>query len=149
MAYTDLTITRDDIDGYEGVSLDRYDADTTLKLGDRDSFVLTKAKSELRADVLDMTGQYWRDGEYAGETELLDALYTADTQGLLKELLALKFLSLWFFQDASNEESLSYSKARSYHHKYVRYLSINIGRVTSYLSKPKSSPRYTFQSTYG
>lgn len=149
MPYSALTITRDDIDGYEGVTFDDYNSATTLKMGDRDSFVLDKAKKELKADILDNTGQFWRDGDYANETALLDALYDADSEGQLKDLLTLKFLSLWFFQDAQSEEALSYSKARSYHHKYVRYLSINLGRITSNLATPRSAPRYRFQSAYG
>lgn len=149
MAYSDLDITRDDIDGYEGVTFDSYSSSTFLGLGNRDDSVLSKAKKELRADILDNTGQFWRDGDYDTETDLLDAIYDADSEELLKELLCLKFLTLWFFQDAQSEGSLSYSKARSYHHKYTRYLGINIGRVTSNLSEPRSAPRFKFRSAYG
>lgn len=145
MAYSDLTITRNDIDGYEGVTFDSYDAGTTLGLGQRDSFVLDEAKKELKSDVLDKTSQYWRDGDYATETALLDAIYAADSDSLLKTLLTYKFLTLWFFQDAQNAESLSYSKAQTYHHKYVRYLDINVGRIISNLSTPRQAPRYKFQ----
>lgn len=149
MAYSDLTILRSDVDGYEGVTFDAYDSGSLIGLGLNDDFTLDKAQKELKADILDNTGQLWRDGDYDSETALLDAIYDADSEGLLKELLALKFLSLWFFQDAQSEESLAYSKARSYHHKYVRYLSINIGRITSNLATPRSAPRYKFQSGYG
>lgn len=149
MPYSALTISRNDIDGYEGITFDAYSGADTLSIGDTNDNTLDKAKKELKSDIIDRTGQYWRNGDYDTETALLDALFDTDDEGLLKELLALKFLSLWFFQDAQNDESLSYSKAKTYHHKYVRYLDINLGRILSDLSTPRTAPRYKMNHGYG
>jgi len=149
MSFANLTITRDDIDGYEGVTFASYSSSTALSLADNDDLVLGKAKKELRADILDYVGNLYRNGDFDSETDLLDTLDSVDDQDLLKELLTLKFLSVWFLQDAQSKETLSYDKFITYHQRYKQYLSINMGRITSKLDKPRSTPRFQLNHTYG
>lgn len=127
MPFSSLTLTRDDIDAFEGETfrdLNVVAAGSTVGISSRDTLVLDKAKSELQTDILEKLGGYVTDGTYASETALLDALYTVDDEDLLVNLLVYKFLELWFQQDATNADSMAFMKAGNYYRKYVNYLQI-------------------------
>lgn len=152
MAFSSLTLTRDDIDAFEGETfrdLNVTDESSTLGLSSRDTLVLSKAKSELQTDILEKLHTYISDETYANETALLDAIESADSEDLLKNVLAYKFFELWFQQDATNMEGMAFSKARTYYGKYVHYLQINLQRLAGSLSTPKSVPRFRMRSSYG
>jgi hypothetical protein len=152
MAFSSLTLTRSDINAFEGETfrdLNVTGVGTTLNLSLTDTLVLDKAKSELQTDILDSLQVYVSDGTYASETALLDALYDADDQDLLKNTLVYKFLELWFYQDATNEDSFAYQKAGHYYQKYSNYVKINIKRLSGGLATPKIVPRMRMRSSYG
>ena len=152
MPFSSLTLTRDDIDAFEGETfrdLNVVAAGSTVGISSRDTLVLDKAKSELQTDILEKLGGYVTDGTYASETALLDALYAVDDQNLLKNVLTYKFLELWFYQDATNEDSFAYQKTGHYYQKYSNYLAINLKRLSGSLSTPKIVPRMRMRSSYG
>jgi len=152
MAFSDLTLTRDDIDAFEGETfrdLNVTDESSTLGLSSRDTLVLSKAKSELQTDILEKLHTYIADETYATETALLDAIEAVDDESLLKNVLAYKFFELWFQQDATNVDSMAFAKARNYYSKYVHYLQINLQRLAGSLSTPKRVPRFRMRSSYG
>ena len=152
MAFSSLTLTRDDIDAFEGETfrdLNVTASGTTVGLSTRDTLVLDKAKSELQTDILEKLGTYVTDGSYASETALLDALHDADSESLLVNILTYKFLELWFQQDATNVDSMAYQKAGNYYRKYVHYLQINLQRLAGSLSTPRTFPRFRMRSSYG
>lgn len=137
MAWTDLTITRDDIDSFEGATFSQYNATTLLGIANNDSLALSASKSELEDDII----RTMDDSDYT-EDELLDAIEAADDRDLLKRMLTYKFLANWFFQDSAKEDSLSWNKAREYLGKYYRALNGGLSSVSSKLSKPRNPPRY-------
>lgn len=137
MAWTDLTITRDDIDSFEGATFSQYNAQTILGIASNDTLVLDSSKSELEDDII----RTMDDTDYT-EAELLDAIEAADDRNLLKRMLTYKFLANWFFQDSAKEDSLSWNKAREYLGKYYRALNGGLSSVSSKLSKPRNPPRY-------
>jgi len=152
MPYSSLTLTRDDIDAFEGETfrdLNVVASGSTLGISTRDTLVLDKAKSELQTDVLEKMNKYIVDGSYASETALLDALYDTDTEDLLVNVLVYKFLEIWFQQDATNTDSMAYEKARMYYRKYVHYLQINLQRLSGSLTVARTVPRYRMRSSYG
>lgn len=152
MAFSALTLTRDDIDAFEGETfrdLNVTTSGTTLGLSSRDTLVLDKAKLELQTDILERMQRYISDGTYADETSLLDAIYEKDDEDLLKNVLAYKFLELWFQQDATNRDSLAFAKATMYYRKYSHYVQINVRRLAGLLSTPREMPRYRMRSAYG
>lgn len=152
MAFSDLTLTRNDIDAFEGETfrdLNVTGAGTTLNISLKDTLVLNKAKDELKTDILERLHKYIADGTYASETALLDALYDADQESLLVNLLIYKFLELWFQQDAVSIQSMGYEKTRSYYAKYVHYLRINLQRLAGKLATPRAVPRFRMRSAYG
>jgi hypothetical protein len=79
---------------------------------------------------------------------LLDAIYEADSEELLVDLLSYKFLELWFSQDATHKESYSFQKAGKYYAMYNQYLTGNLRRLSGLLAKPKTTPRVRFMSLY-
>jgi hypothetical protein len=152
MAFSDLTLTRDDIDAFEGETfrdLNVTDESSTLGLSSRDTFVLDKAKSELQTDILEKLHTYIADETYATETALLDAIDGVDDESLLKNVLCYKFFELWFQQDATNREGMAYEKAKMYYRKYVHYLQTNLQRLAGSLATPKRVPRFRMRSSYG
>lgn len=152
MAFSDLTLTRSDIDAFEGETfrdLNVTGVGTTLNISLKDSLVLDRAKMELESDIIEKLQPYIADGTYASETALLDALYTADDQDLLKNLLAYKFFELWFQQDATHQDSMAFNKAGRYYHRYTNYLKINLQRLSGRLATPKHVPRLRMRSAYG
>lgn len=152
MPFSSLTLTRDNIDAFEGETfrdLNVVAAGSTVGISTRDTLVLDKAKGELQTDILEKLGGYVTDGTYASETALLDALYDVDTEELLIDLLTYKFFELWFQQDATNTDSMAYVKAGNYYRKYVNYLQINLQRLAGSLSTPRRVPRFRMRSSYG
>lgn len=150
MAFSDLTLTRDDIDALEGETFrDLNVANTTLGLSTNDDLVLARAKTELEVDILEMMNKYVEDGTYASETALLDALYDVDDQGLLVHTLSYKFLELWFQQDATNIDGMAFNKAGRYYHKYTNYVKTNVKRLAGRMAVPKHVPRLRMRSSYG
>lgn len=137
MAWSDLTITRDNIDSFEGATFKQYDANTDLGIADNDALVLDSSKIELEDDII----RTMDDTDYT-EAELLDAIESADDRNLLVRMLTYKFLANWFFQDSAKEDSLSYAKAREYLGKYYRALNGGLSSVSSKLSKPRNPPRF-------
>ena len=152
MAFSSLTLTRDDIDAFEGETfrdLNVTDESSTLGLSSRDALVLSKAKSELQTDILEKLHTYIADETYANETALLDAIEEVDDESLLKNVLCYKFFELWFQQDATSIDGMAFAKARNYYSKYVHYLQINLQRLAGSLSTPKRVPRFRMRSSYG
>lgn len=152
MAFSALTLTRDDIDAFEGETfrdLNVTASGTTLGLSERDTLVLDKAKLELQTDILERMQTHIADGTYPSETALLDAIYEKDDEELLKNVLCYKFLELWFQQDATNRDSLAFAKATMYYRKYSHYVQINVRRLAGLLATPKQMPRYRMRSTFG
>lgn len=151
MAWSDLTLTRSDIDAFEKQSfkdLNVTTGNTVLNIDEDDNLVLDKAKLELESDTVDRLKHLINDGTYANDTALLDAIEAVDTRELLKTVLTYKFLELWFYQDATHNESKAMSNASNYYRKYVDYLAINLQRLSGNLASPKSVGRYQFRSTY-
>jgi len=152
MAFSSLTLTRDDIDAFEGETfrdLNVTDESSTLGLSSRDTLIIDRAKSELQTDILEKLHTYIADETYASETALLDALETVDDEDLLQNLLTYKFFELWFQQDATNMEGMAFAKFRFYYNKYVHYLQINLQRLAGSLDTPKRVPRFRMRSSYG
>lgn len=151
MAFSDLTLTRDDIDALEELTfrdINVTTGTTTLNLSEKDNLILDKANKLLKTDILDQLREYINDDTYSTETALLDAIYAIDTEDLLVDLLSYKFLELWFAQDATHRDSYSYEKARKYYAMYNQYLTANLRRLSGLLSTPKTTPRVRFMSLY-
>ena len=152
MAWSDLTITRDNINAFEKQtfeSLNVTSGNTELNIDEDDNLFIDKAKQQLEADVVDKMRDLINDSTYASETALLDAIQAVDTRGLLTDLLTYKFLEMWFKQDATHVDSKSYQDAVTYYKRYVHYLGINLRRLAGSLSSPKQVPRYRMRSSYG
>lgn len=151
MAWSDLTLTRDDIDAFEKQSFKDLNVTTgnqVLGIDEDDNLVLDKAKQVLEADVVDQLQDLLNDSTYASETALLDAIQDADSRDLLTDLLTYKFLELWFYQDATHADSKSMGSAKKYYNMYVHYLRINLRRLAGALSSPKQVRRIQMKSTY-
>lgn len=151
MAFSDVTLTRNDIDALEeqtfkGVNVTT--GTTTLNLSEKDNLILDKAKKMLQTDVAEQLRDYINDDTYATETALLDAIEAADSEDLLVDVLTYKFLELWFSQDATHKDSYSYAKAGKYYRMYNQYLPANLRRLSGLLATPKSTPRVRFRSVY-
>ena len=152
MPFSSLTLTRNDIDAFEGETfrdLNVVGGGTTLGISTRDTLVLSKAKSEMQTDILETMNKYIVNGTYANETALLDAIYDVDDENLLKNVLTYKFFELWFQQDATHQDSMAFDKARRYYEKYVHYLKINLQRLAGSLPVPRQVPRMRMRSSYG
>lgn len=151
MPYSALTVTRDDINAFEGQTFSNINvtgSGTSLNLSLTDTLVLTKAKEELQSDVMDAAGHYYYDGSYASMTDLLDAVYAADDNNLLKNLLCYKFLELWFVQDASSEQTFAWQKFQLYHAKYVMRLASNMRIILSNLPTKRSAPIFRLDTVW-
>lgn len=151
MAFSDLTLTRNDIDALEELTFKGVNVTTgttTLNLSEKDNLILAKAIKLLKTDILEELREYINDDTYSTETALLDAIYGIDAEDLLVDLLSYKFLELWFAQDATHEDSFSYMKARKYYAMYNQYLPANLRRLSGLLAKPKTKPRVRFMSLY-
>lgn len=151
MAFSDLTLTRDNIDALEELTFSGVNVTTgttTLNLSQKDNLILAKATKLLKTDILEELREYINDDTYSTETALLDAIYTIDTEDLLVDLLSYKFLELWFAQDATHKDSFSYTKAVKYYSMYNQYLPANLRRLSGLLTKPKTKPRVRFSSIY-
>tara|TARA_R100001460_G_scaffold51042_2_gene89612 strand:- start:190 stop:645 length:456 start_codon:yes stop_codon:yes gene_type:complete len=151
MAFSSLTLTRNNIDALEELTFKGINVTagtTALNLSEKDNLILAKAIKLLKTDILDNLREYINDSTYATETALLDAIYAADSEELLIDLLSFKFLELWFAQDATHRDSYSYEKARKYYAMYNQYLTANLRRLSGLLSKPKTTPRVRLMSLY-
>jgi hypothetical protein len=151
MAFSSLTLTRDNIDALEELTFRDVNVTTgttTLNLSEKDNLILDKAIKMLKTDILEELREYINDDTYVSETALLDAIYSIDTEDLLVDLLTYKFLELWFSQDATHQDSFSYVKAGTYYRNYNQYLPANLRRLSGLLSSPKTKPRVRFMSLY-
>jgi hypothetical protein len=151
MAFSDLTLTRNNIDALEELTFKGVNVTagtTVLNLSEKDNLILGKAIKLLKTDILENLREYINDSTYATETALLDAIYAADSEELLVDLLSYKFLELWFSQDATHKESYSFQKAGKYYAMYNQYLTGNLRRLSGLLAKPKTTPRVRFMSLY-
>lgn len=151
MAFSDLTLTRNDIDALEELTFRDVNVTTgttTLNLSEKDNLILDKANKLLKTDILEELREYINDDTYSTETALLDAIYGIDTEDLLVDLLSYKFLELWFAQDATHKESFSFQKAGKYYAMYNQYLPANLRRLSGLLATPKTKPRVRFMSLY-
>lgn len=151
MAFSDLTLTRNNIDALEELTFKGINVTTgttVLNLSEKDNLILGKAIKLLKTDILENLRQYINDSTYATETALLDAIHAADSEELLVDLLSYKFLELWFAQDATHKDSYSFSKAMKYYNMYNQYLTANLRRLSGLLAKPKTTPRVRFMSLY-
>ena len=152
MPFSSLTLTRNDIDAFEGETFRDVNvvaSGSTLGLSVRDTLILDKSKGELQTDILEKMNKYVVDETYATETALLDSLYDNDTEDLLVDLLTYKFFEIWFQQDATSTDGFAYEKAGRYNAKYTHYLHINLQRLGSKLPTKKILPRYRMRSSYG
>lgn len=151
MPFSALTLTRDDINSFEGQTFQGVNVTSggsTLNISEYDDETLTKANEELKTDILEKTTDFLNDDSYATSTALLDDIYDVDDENLLTNLLAYKFFELWFFQDANHEDSFAFQKFKYYRSKYQHYLHINIKRLCGLLDSPKNAPRVQLRSTY-
>ena len=151
MAFSDLTLTRNNIDALEELTFKGVNVTTgttVLNLSEKDNLILGKAIKLLKTDILENLREYINDSTYATETALLDAIYAADSEELLVDLLSYKFLELWFAQDATHQDSFSFTKAGKYYQMYNQYLTANLRRLSGLLTKPKTTPRVRFMSLY-
>jgi hypothetical protein len=151
MAFSDLTLTRNNIDALEELTFKGVNVttgSTTLNLSEKDNLILGKAIKLLKTDILENLREYINDTTYSTETALLDAIYDADSEELLVDLLSYKFLELWFAQDATHQDSFSFTKAGKYYQMYNQYLTANLRRLSGLLTKPKTTPRVRFMSLY-
>ena len=151
MAFSDLTLTRNNIDALEELTFKGVNVTTgttVLNLSEKDNLILGKAIKLLKTDILENLREYINDSTYATETALLDAIYAADSEELLVDLLSYKFLELWFAQDATHRDSYSFTKAGKYYNMYNQYLTANLRRLSGLLAKPKTTPRVRFMSMY-
>ena len=151
MAFSDLTLTRNNIDALEELTfkgINITSGTTTLNLSEKDNLILAKAIKLLKTDILENLREYINDTTYSTETALLNAIHAADSEELLVDLLTFKFLELWFAQDATHQDSYSYEKARKYYGMYNQYLTANLRRLSGLLSTPKTTPRVRFMSLY-
>jgi len=151
MAFSNLTLTRNNIDALEELTFKGVNVTsgtTTLNLSEKDNLILGKALKMLKTDILENLREYINDTTYSTETALLDAIYAADSEELLVDLLTYKFLELWFAQDATHKDSYSFAKAGKYYQMYNQYLTGNLRRLSGLLAKPKTTPRVRFMSLY-
>ena len=151
MAFSDLTLTRNNIDALEELTFKGVNVTTgttVLNLSEKDNLILGKAIKLLKTDILENLREYINDSTYATETALLNAIYAADSEELLVDLLSYKFLELWFAQDATHRDSYSFTKAGKYYNMYNQYLTANLRRLSGLLAKPKTTPRVRFMSMY-
>jgi len=151
MAFSDLTLTRNNIDALEELTFKGVNVTagtTALNLSEKDNLILGKAIKLLKTDILENLREYINDSTYATETALLDAIYAADSEELLVDVLSYKFLELWFAQDATHQDSFSFTKAGKYYQMYNQYLTANLRRLSGLLTKPKTTPRVRFMSLY-
>ncbi len=151
MAFSDLTLTRNNIDALEELTFKGVNVttgSTTLNLSEKDNLILGKAIKLLKTDILENLREFINDTTYSTETALLDAIYDADSEELLVDLLSYKFLELWFAQDATHKDSYSFAKAGKYYQMYNQYLTGNLRRLSGLLAKPKTTPRVRFMSLY-
>ena len=115
MAFSDLTLTRNNIDALEELTFKGVNVTagtTALNLSEKDNLILGKAIKLLKTDILENLREYINDSTYATETALLDAIYAADSEELLVDLLSYKFLewhgqSLTDFQTDSRKIKIS------------------------------------------
>lgn len=151
MPFSDLTLTRNNIDALEELTFKGINVTTgttVLNLSEKDNLILNKAIKLIKTDILEELREYINDTTYTTETALLDAIYAVDSEDLLVDLLSYKFLELWFSQDATSQESFSYVKAGTYYRYYNQYLPANLRRLSGLLSSPKTKPRVRFMSMY-
>jgi len=150
MPFSSLTLTRDDIDAFEDMTFKNVNVggSSTLGLSENDTLMLARSKTMLQTDIAEELREYVNDETYANETALLDAIYNADSENLLSDLLTYKFLELWFAQDATHTDSYSYVKAGKYHRMYVQYLRSNLRRLSGLLATPKTLNRVRWISAY-
>lgn len=149
MAYSSLTITRDDINSYEGVTFSKYnDYSGTLGLDISDTQVLAAAKREMKTDLIDDVRDLYENGTYESETAVLDALYAADSDSELEVVLTFKFLELWFKSDSDSMDSLSWENFKLYHQKYLYTKQKALRRLRRELATPASPPTVMMRSQW-
>lgn len=145
MAWTDLTITRSNINAYAGEDLKNISAGGNLDLGANADLTLARAKALLKSDVTDhFRYLITEEEEYTTVTALLDAIYAANTDNFLEDLLVFKFLELWFYQDAEHEQSKTFLSFKKYRADYTNYLKQHLDTIGSSLSRPSVGRRYRF-----
>lgn len=121
MAFSDLSVTRDNIDAYEGNTLSRHSSSTTLGLTENDDDMANKAEKEVMVDLFDRASKHYYQGDYNTKKELLDALEGVDEDDRIDDLMALKFLE-FFFNDEHIGETDGGDKAMFYESKYNQQL---------------------------
>lgn len=151
MPFSDLTIKRSDIDGVMGSTFKNYpDPGTNLKLSDTDSTKLTNALRELKLDLQEDMSDLLDDGdEFDTFTEILDALYDADTENMLKLVLVYKFLELFFRDDSVSPDDNKARLSDEFGAKYFHYLRRTESWLRGRLSTKKVPIRYTLRHGYG
>lgn len=136
MAFSDLSVTRENIDALEGNTLRRHSSSTTLGLTDNDDDMAQKAETEVKVDLFDEASKHYYQGDYSTKNELLDDMEGADSDGLIEDLMALKFLEL-FFNDEHIGETDGGDKAVFYEHKY----NVQLPKVSSLLLADLEEPK--------
>lgn len=140
MAFSDLSVTRNNIDALEGNTLKRHSSNTTLGLTENDDDMASKAEKEVKVDIFDSASQHYYQGDYSTKDELLDAMEQADSDGLIEDLMALKFLEL-FFNDEHIGETDGGDKAMFYESKYNQQLPKVVTTILADLTPAKNQNR--------
>jgi len=144
MAFSDLSVTRSNIDAYEGNTLSRHSSSTTLGLTENDDDMAQKAEKEVKVDLFDRASQHYYQGDYSTKNELLDALESADEDDRIEDLMALKFLE-FFFNDEHIGETDGGDKAMFYEQKYNQQLPKVVTMLLADLSTPQNQNQVVFR----
>lgn len=118
MSYTNLELTRDDLDAFESKTLSGFSSSTTLGLTDNDGLMASEAKAFVKLDLFDSASELVYNGTYADVAGLLDAMLAADDDGRIVRLIALKFLELFFGDNSYEPDGNAARKAAYYENKY-------------------------------
>lgn len=140
MAFSSLSVKRKNIDAFEGNTLSRHSSSTSLGLTENDDDMASKAEKEVRVDLFDGASKHFYQGDYSTKNELLDALESADDDGLIEDLMAIKFLE-FFFNDEHIGEADGGDKAMFYESKYNQQLPKVLTLLLADLTPSKNQNR--------
>lgn len=144
MAFADKDVQLSRLEAFEGETLKRHSAQTTLGIAPNDAQMASEAVAEVRLDLFDNVSKHFYDGSYANETALLDALADEDDNDLIERLMALKFLELFFGDQSWDEGSNADKKASFYEAKYDREVGKVANALMANLDDPKLPNRIKF-----
>lgn len=143
MAFSNLSVKRENIDALEGNTLKRHTSGTTIGLTDNDDDMADKAFTEVKVDIFDRASQHFYQGDYSTKDALLDDLEDVDSDGLIEDLMVLKFLEL-FFNDEHIGETDGGDKAMFYEKKYNQQLPKVVSILLADLDPAKQQNQVQF-----